>query len=146
MANQHPDPHAPYVGRSAFAHKGGIHVAAIAKVAESYQHVDPAAVGNEMRVVVSEVAGPAERAAPGRGAGVDAGEREGSVLQRIKELEHQGFQFEAAEGSFEMLLRRAAPGYRRAVRAGGLHGHRREARRRRDAGRRRRSGSGWATR
>ena len=57
VANQHPDPHAPYVGRSAFAHKGGIHVAAIAKLAESYQHVDPAAVGNEMRVVVSEVAG-----------------------------------------------------------------------------------------
>ena len=57
VANQHPDPHAPYVGRSAFAHKGGIHVAAVAKLAESYQHVDPAAVGNEMRVVVSEVAG-----------------------------------------------------------------------------------------
>src|SRR5881409_2857056 len=57
VANQHPDPHAPYVGRSAFAHKGGIHVAAIAKVAESYQHVDPAAVGNEMRVVVSELSG-----------------------------------------------------------------------------------------
>ena len=112
VANQHPDPHAPYVGRSAFAHKGGIHVAAIAKVAESYQHVDPALVGNEMRVVVSEVAGRRNVRLRAEALGVDAGEREGSVLQRIKELEHRGFQFEAAEGSFEMLLRREAPGYR----------------------------------
>ncbi|HUR94186.1 MAG TPA: citramalate synthase, partial [Gemmatimonadales bacterium] len=112
VANQHPDTHAPYVGRSAFAHKGGIHVAAIAKVAGSYQHVDPAAVGNEMRVVVSEVAGRRNVRLRAEALGVDAGEREGAVLQRIKELEHRGFQFEAAEGSFEMLLRREAPGYR----------------------------------
>src|SRR5205823_3381141 len=57
VANLNPDPHAPYVGRSAFAHKGGIHVAAVAELPESYQHVDPALVGNEMRVVVSELAG-----------------------------------------------------------------------------------------
>jgi 2-isopropylmalate synthase len=112
VANQHPDPHAPYVGRSAFAHKGGIHVAAIAKLAESYQHVDPAAVGNEMRVVVSEVAGRRNVRLRAEALGLPAGDAEGSVLQRIKELEHQGFQFEAAEGSFEMLLRRAARGYR----------------------------------
>ncbi len=112
VANQHPDPHAPYVGRSAFAHKGGIHVAAIAKVAESYQHIDPAAVGNEMRVVVSEVAGRRNVRLRAGALGLAPGEREGAVLQRIKELEHQGFQFEAAEGSFEMLLRREAPGYR----------------------------------
>ena len=112
IANQHPDPHAPYVGRSAFAHKGGIHVAAIAKVAESYQHVDPAAVGNEMRVVVSEVAGRRNVRLRAEALGLAAGDTEGAVLQRIKELEHRGFQFEAAEGSFEMLLRRAAPGYR----------------------------------
>jgi 2-isopropylmalate synthase len=112
IANQHPDPHAPYVGRSAFAHKGGIHVAAIAKVAESYQHVDPAAVGNEMRVVVSEVAGRRNVRLRAEALGLAVGDAEGAVLQRIKELEHRGFQFEAAEGSFEMLLRRAAPGYR----------------------------------
>ena len=112
VANQHPDPHAPYVGRSAFAHKGGIHVAAIAKVAESYQHVDPASVGNEMRVVVSEVAGRRNVGLRADALGVAAGDRETSVLQRIKELELRGFQFEAAEGSFEMLLRREAPGYR----------------------------------
>ena len=112
VANQDPDPHAPYVGRSAFAHKGGIHAAAVAKVAESYQHVDPAAVGNQMRVVVSEVAGRRNVRLRAEALGVGGGDREGSVLQRIKDLELRGFQFEAAEGSFEMLLRREAPGYR----------------------------------
>ncbi len=112
VANQHPDPHAPYVGRSAFAHKGGIHVAAIAKVPQSYQHVDPAAVGNEMRVVVSEVSGRRNVRMRAEALGFAEGESEAAVLQRIKELEHQGFQFEAAEGSFEMLLRRSAPGYK----------------------------------
>ncbi len=112
VANQHPDPHAPYVGRSAFAHKGGIHVAAMAKVAESYQHVDPALVGNEMRVVVSEVAGRRNVRLRAEALGLTAGASEAPVLQRIKELEHLGFQFEAAEGSFEMLLRRASPEYR----------------------------------
>jgi 2-isopropylmalate synthase len=112
VANQHPDPHAPYVGRSAFAHKGGIHVAAIAKVPESYQHVVPERVGNTCRVVVSEVAGRRNVRLRARELGLAAGGEEGAVLQRIKELEHRGFQFEAAEGSFEMLLRRKDPGYR----------------------------------
>jgi 2-isopropylmalate synthase len=112
VANQHPDPHAPYVGRSAFAHKGGIHVAAIAKLAESYQHVEPALVGNGMRVVVSEVAGRRNVRLRAEALGLEGGADEGAVLQRIKELEHQGFQFEAAEGSFEMLVRRSAPDYR----------------------------------
>ena len=112
VANQHPDPHAPYVGRSAFAHKGGIHVAAIAKLPESYQHVSPEAVGNAARVVVSEVAGRRNIRLRARELGLTPGETETAVLHRIKELEHQGFQFEAAEGSFEMLLRRSAPEYR----------------------------------
>jgi 2-isopropylmalate synthase len=112
VANQHPDPHAPYVGRSAFAHKGGIHVAAIAKVADSYQHIDPSLVGNEMRVVVSEVAGRRNVRLRAEALGLTAAESEAPVLQRIKELEHRGFQFEAAEGSFEMLVRRASPDYR----------------------------------
>jgi 2-isopropylmalate synthase len=112
VANQHPDPHAPYVGRSAFAHKGGIHVAAIAKVPESYQHVEPEQVGNTCRVVVSEVAGRRNVRLRARELGLPSGEAESAVLQRIKELEHRGFQFEAAEGSFEMLLRRQDPAYR----------------------------------
>ena len=112
IANLNPDAHAPYVGRSAFAHKGGIHVAAIAKMPESYQHIDPTMVGNELRVVVSEVAGRRNVRLRAEALGLDAATSETGVLQRIKELEHQGFQFEAAEGSFEMLLRRAAPDYR----------------------------------
>ena len=112
VANLNPDSHAPYVGRSAFAHKGGIHVAAIAKVPESYQHVDPALVGNELRVVVSEVAGRRNVRLRAEALGLDSAATEADVLRSIKELEHRGFQFEAAEGSFEMLLRRAAPDYR----------------------------------
>jgi len=112
VANLNPDAHAPYVGRSAFAHKGGIHVAAIAKVPESYQHIDPSVVGNQLRVVVSEVAGRRNVRLRAEALGLDAAASETEVLQRIKELEHRGFQFEAAEGSFEMLLRRAAPDYR----------------------------------
>src|SRR6266704_3336333 len=110
VANLNPDAHAPYVGASAFAHKGGIHVAAIAKLPESYQHIDPALVGNELRVVVSEVAGRRNVRLRAEALGLAQGDGEAEVLQRIKNLEHRGFQFEAADGSFEMLLRRAAPG------------------------------------
>src|SRR5256886_537239 len=88
VASLYPHPHAPYVGRSAFAHKGGIHVAAVAQVPESYQHIDPALVGNEMRVVVSELAGRRTVRLRAAALGVPAGDREGAVLQRIKELEH----------------------------------------------------------
>ena len=109
VANLNPDAHAPYVGASAFAHKGGIHVAAVAKLPESYQHIDPALVGNEMRVVVSELSGrqnvQLRAGAMGLAAGAD-------VLQQVKTLEHVGHQFEAADGSFEMLVRRSAPDYR----------------------------------
>src|SRR5438552_18560350 len=75
VANLNPDPHAPYVGRSAFAHKGGIHVAAVAELPESYQHVDPALVENEMRVVVSELAGRRTVRLRAAALGVPAGER-----------------------------------------------------------------------
>jgi len=109
VANLNPDTHAPYVGASAFAHKGGIHVAAVAKLPESYQHVDPALVGNEMRVVVSELSGrqTVRLRADALGVAADA-----SVLRRVKELEYAGLQFEAADGSFEMLVRRSSPDYR----------------------------------
>ena len=109
VANLNPDAHAPYVGASAFAHKGGIHVAAVAKLPESYQHIDPAAVGNEMRVVVSELAGRQNVRLRAGAMGLAAG---ADVLQQVKTLEHAGHQFEAADGSFEMLVRRAAPDYR----------------------------------
>jgi 2-isopropylmalate synthase len=111
IANINPDTHAPYVGRSAFAHKGGIHVAAIAKVAASYQHIEPELVGNELRVVVSELAGRGNVRMRAESLGLTLNGNERAVLQRIKELESGGFQFEAAEGSFEMLVRRASPDY-----------------------------------
>src|SRR5436309_754258 len=109
VANLNPDAHAPYVGASAFAHKGGIHVAAVAKLPESYQHIDPALVGNEMRVVVSELSGRQNVRLRAGAMGLAAG---ADVLQQVKTLEHVGHQFEAADGSFEMLVRRSAPDYR----------------------------------
>src|SRR2546429_3065883 len=109
VANLNPDAHAPYVGASAFAHKGGIHVAAVAKLPESYQHIDPALVGNEMRVVVSELSGRQNirLRADALGLTPGGGVHDTEVLQRIKQLEHAGLQFEAADGSFEMLVRRS---------------------------------------
>ena len=111
VANLNPDPHAPYVGTSAFAHKGGIHVAAVAKLPESYQHVDPTLVGNQTRVVVSELSGRGNVRLRAHSLGLTLDGNEGDLVRRIKELERAGSQFEAAEGSFEMLVRRAAPDY-----------------------------------
>lgn len=111
VANLNPDTHAPYVGRSAFAHKGGIHVAAIAKVEESYQHIDPTLVGNQKRVVVSELSGRGNVRMRADELGLTLNGNEREVLQHIKDLENRGFQFEAAEGSFEMLVRRGATDY-----------------------------------
>jgi 2-isopropylmalate synthase len=111
VANLNPDTHAPYVGRSAFAHKGGIHVAAIAKVEHSYQHIDPTLVGNQKRVVVSELSGRGNVRMRADELGLQVNGNERAVLQQIKERESKGFQFEAAEGSFEMLVRRSAEGY-----------------------------------
>ncbi len=105
------DHHAPYVGRSAFAHKGGLHGAAEAKVEGSYQHIDPRAVGNVGRVVVSELAGRANVRAEAAELGLSLNGAEAVVLERIKSLEARGYSFEGASGSFEMLVRRAAPDY-----------------------------------
>ncbi|MEP7087588.1 MAG: citramalate synthase [Gemmatimonadota bacterium] len=111
VANLAPDAHAPFVGRAAFAHKGGIHVAAVAKDPAMYQHMDPAQVGNRMRVVVSELSGRANVRLRASSLGLDAQPVERAVLEQVKALEHSGAQLEAAEGTFEMLVRRAKPGY-----------------------------------
>jgi 2-isopropylmalate synthase len=111
LVNLNPDMHAPFVGQSAFAHKGGIHVAAVDKVPGSYEHVNPELVGNRTRVVVSELAGRRNVRMRAEALGLALHDRERAVLQRVKELESQGFQFEAADGSFEMLVRRSAPDY-----------------------------------
>ncbi len=113
IANIAPADYQPYVGRSAFAHKGGVHGAAVAKVERSYQHVEPAAVGNVGRLVVSELGGRANTEIRARQLGheleglVDA--RELSKL--IKQLEADGLAFEGAEASFELLIRRHAADY-----------------------------------
>jgi 2-isopropylmalate synthase len=113
IANQPPDRHAPYVGLSAFAHKGGIHVSAMRRNLLSYQHVDPALVGNESRVVVSELSGRSNLLSKADEIGLNHEELEDlpDVLQNIKELEYQGFTFEGAEASVEMMLHRARASY-----------------------------------
>lgn len=112
LANLTHDDHYPFVGGSAFAHKGGLHVAAMLKHPHSYQHIDPALVGNEQRSVVSELSG--------RGNLVDKAAQFNlstesldlnGVLQEIKQLESQGFTFEGAEASVELMLRRTHPAY-----------------------------------
>jgi 2-isopropylmalate synthase len=107
-------PHQPYVGHSAFAHKGGMHVNALVKCEESYQHISPELVGNRKRVVVSELSGKSNIAYKAEEFGLDGATDTadtGRVLRRIKELENRGFQFEGAEGSVELLIRRAQPDY-----------------------------------
>jgi 2-isopropylmalate synthase len=111
VANLNPDNHAPFVGKSAFSHKGGIHVAAIEKVEESYQHIDPTLVGNQKRVVVSELSGRGNVRMRAEQLGLRLNSNERLLVQHIKELENKGFHFEAAEGSFEMLVRRSMPDY-----------------------------------
>ncbi len=112
VANLKHDNHKPYVGESAFAHKGGIHVAAVLKRVESYQHVDPALVGNETRAVVSELSGHGNLIYQARARGLDLNREDAQrVLHQIKELEHQGFTFEAAEASVDLMLYRARQGY-----------------------------------
>jgi 2-isopropylmalate synthase len=113
IANLVPNDYQPYVGRSAFAHKGGVHGAAVAKVERSYQHIDPGAVGNVGRLVVSELGGRANTSIRARQLGhelegvIDA--RELSKL--IKQMEADGLAFEGAEASFELLIRRHANDY-----------------------------------
>ncbi len=112
IANRRHAPQQPYVGRSAFAHKGGMHADAMDKCAESYQHIDPARVGNRQRVVVSELSGRANLTQKAREFGQllsGDGDRTQHALARIKDLEHQGFQFEGAEASVDLLLRRTGP-------------------------------------
>jgi 2-isopropylmalate synthase len=113
IANVTPNDYQPYVGRSAFAHKGGVHGAAVAKVERSYQHVEPGAVGNSGRLVVSELGGRANTSIRARQLGH---ELEGLVdprelSQLIKQLESEGLAFEGAEASFELLIRRHAIDY-----------------------------------
>jgi 2-isopropylmalate synthase len=113
LANLNPDIHQPFVGQSAFAHKGGTHVNAVVKYVMSYQHIDPALIGNETRVLVSELSGKDNIATKRKEFGLDGltREEERRILQQIKELENAGFAFESAEASVDLMLRRARSGY-----------------------------------
>ena len=112
VANLAPDAHMGYVGRSAFAHKGGIHVAALRRNADAYQHVNPELVGNTMRVVVSELSGRGNVLAKAEelGVAVSAGS-EVETLREIKEAEKRGLSYEGAEASLALLLQRKADDY-----------------------------------
>ncbi|MCG8342700.1 MAG: citramalate synthase [Chlorobiales bacterium] len=108
LLNLPPDNRAPFVGKSAFAHKGGIHVSAVLKESSLYEHIDPKTVGNRQRVLVSELAGQSNIRYKAKELGIelpDNGELFKKIVQRIKKLEHEGFQFDVAEASFELLLR-----------------------------------------
>lgn len=110
LVNLAPDDHAPFVGRSAFAHKGGIHVSAVAKNPLTYEHISPEVVGNQRRIVISEQSGLSNILAKARTFGIDLAKDDPTcrhILARLKTLEHEGYQFEAAEASFELLMRSA---------------------------------------
>ncbi|AWB44168.1 citramalate synthase [Paenibacillus sp. CAA11] len=110
IANVHMPNNQPYVGSSAFAHKGGIHVSAILRDSRTYEHIAPEAVGNKQRILVSELAGQSNVLSKAKEMGIgfdpDNADTRG-VIQKIKDLEHQGYQFEGADASLEMLLRQA---------------------------------------
>jgi 2-isopropylmalate synthase len=108
LVNIAPDPQQPYVGNSVFAHKGGLHASAVARSADLYEHVEPNLVGNGTRVVVSEMAGRSTLAMKADELGLELdGEVIGRVLDELKHLEHEGYHFEVADGSLELLLRRS---------------------------------------
>src|SRR5439155_25186673 len=109
VCNLTPNPQQPYAGSSAFAHKAGLHASAVVRRSDLYEHVDPSVVGNVRHLVVSELSGRATITVKARELGVELGEDHdlGAVISNVKELEHLGYHFEAADASFELLLRRS---------------------------------------
>ena len=113
LLNRTPDPAQPYVGKHAFAHKAGLHAAGVRADAQTFEHIDPELVGNRRDVLVSELSGRGTIVEKAR----EAGHRSSTTtppsasVERVKELEHEGFQFEAADGSFELLMRKEAGDY-----------------------------------
>lgn len=115
VSNLVPDPFLPYVGISAFSHKGGLHASAMAKWVHSYQHIDPAIVGNKPKVLVSELSGRRNIVQKARELGFNLlakAEVVQKLLKHVKLMESRGFQYESAEASFELLLHRAKPDYK----------------------------------
>jgi 2-isopropylmalate synthase len=109
LTNTAPDADQPYVGRNAFAHKGGMHVAGVQADARTFEHMDPRLVGNSRDVLISELSGKGSVLSRAEGAGIDLGaDAAKRAVERIKEREHRGYHYEAADASFELLLRREA--------------------------------------
>ena len=117
LLNRAPNPAQPYVGKHAFAHKAGLHAAGVRADAQTFEHIDPKVVGNSRDVLISELSGKGTVVEKAAEAGLAAPEGEADdafaqrVVERVKELEHEGFQFEAADGSFELLMRKEAGAY-----------------------------------
>jgi len=110
LANMQPNRYQPYVGRSAFAHKGGVHISAVERNPETYEHVKPELVGNKRRILVSDLSGRAAIKRKAQDYGIELSVSDPvalQVLEELKDLENKGFQFEAAEASFELLLNKA---------------------------------------
>ena len=123
LANVELERRLPYVGRSAFAHKGGLHVAAVRKNAVTYEHIAPELVGNEQRVLVSDLSGRSNVMHKAEQFGIDVAGRHdelASLLSHLKELEYSGFQFEGADASFELLMRRNLDPFQRFFRLVGF--------------------------
>jgi 2-isopropylmalate synthase len=115
IANLTPESFLPYVGASAFSHKGGLHVSGMRKWSGSYQHVEPSHVGNQPRTIVSELAGRANILQRAKEIGISLppkGKEAQELLDKVKLLESRGFQYENAQASFDLLVHRALPGYR----------------------------------
>src|SRR5947207_1063837 len=112
LLNLVPDPNQPYVGKNAFAHKGGMHVAGVRADASTFEHIEPEPVGNHRELLVPELGGKGTAAEKARAAGLECDDATSArIAERVKELEHLGYHFEAADGSFELLMRRETGDY-----------------------------------
>jgi 2-isopropylmalate synthase len=112
LLNFTPDPDQPYVGRNAFAHKGGMHVAGVNADPATFEHIEPAVVGNHRELLISELSGKSTVFARARDAGIALrDEQAAQIAERVKEREHRGYHYEAADGSFELLLRKETGDY-----------------------------------
>lgn len=115
VANMNFRPDQPFVGSSAFAHKGGMHVHAVSRVARSYEHIEPESVGNERRILVSELSGRSNIVAKATRHRLEHDNAlMARILERVQDLENEGYQFDAAEASFDLLIRKVSGTYRPA--------------------------------
>ena len=112
LLNRTPDPRQPYVGKDAFAHKGGLHVAGVRADAATFEHVAPERVGNRRELLISELSGRGTAVEKAAAAGLSVDDATAArIVDRVKALEHRGYHFEAADGSFELLMRRESGEY-----------------------------------